>query len=143
MLVQFPVLIALYVALSVSTEMQNAPFLCLGHAPEWLPFLGGKGIWICDLSTFDPTYVLPLLMGATQFVQQKMTPTAGDPRQAKIMLIMPIMFTYFFLTLPSGLVLYWTVSNALQIGQQSYLNREAKKTPAERPAKPSRAAKKA
>jgi YidC/Oxa1 family membrane protein insertase len=141
MVVQFPVLIALYVALSVSTEMQNAPFLCFGHAPTWVPLIGGKAVWICDMAAYDPTYILPLLMGATQFVQQKMTPTAGDPRQAKIMLIMPIMFTYFFLTLPSGLVLYWTVSNALQIAQQAYLNRETAQ-PA-KPAKSPRAAKKA
>jgi YidC/Oxa1 family membrane protein insertase len=140
MVVQFPVLIALYVALSVSTEMQNAPFLCMGQAPAWMPLVGGKGVWICDLAAYDPTYILPLLMGATQFVQQKMTPTAGDPRQAKIMLIMPIMFTYFFLTLPSGLVLYWTVSNALQIAQQAYLNRQA--VHPDKPAKASRAPKK-
>ena len=78
------------------------------------PF-GGHDLWICDLASHDPTYVLPILMGVTMFVQQKMTPIAGDPRQAKMMLIMPFIFTFMFLNLPSGLVLYWTVSNVLQI----------------------------
>jgi YidC/Oxa1 family membrane protein insertase len=77
-------------------------------------------------------------MGVSMFIQQKMTPVMGDPRQAKIMLMMPIVFTFMFLNLPSGLVLYWTLSNVLQIGQQYYMDRGAK------PAKvPARAAKKA
>jgi YidC/Oxa1 family membrane protein insertase len=67
--------------------------------------------------------VLPILMGVTMFVQQKMTPTMGDPRQAKMMLVMPFVFTFMFLNLPSGLVLYWTVSNILQIAQQRYMDR--------------------
>ena len=117
MVAQVPVFYALYLALSVSVDLQNAAFLCVGR-------FFGVDLWICDLAAQDPTYVLPILMGVTMFVQQKMTPTAGDPRQAKMMLIMmPVIFTFMFLSLASGLVLYWTVSNALQILQQWYMNR--------------------
>lgn len=131
MIVQIPVFYALYVALSVSVEMQNAPFICFGH-------LFGMHLWICDLAAQDPTYILPILMGVSMFVQQKMTPTMGDPRQAKMMLLMPVVFTFMFLNLPSGLVLYWTLSNVLQIAQQLYMERS------HTPAKPlARAAKKA
>jgi YidC/Oxa1 family membrane protein insertase len=138
MIVQIPVFYALYVALSVAVEIQNAPFICFGRAPSWLPLLGGKDLWICNLADYDPTYILPLLMGVSMFIQQKMTPVMGDPRQAKIMLMMPIVFTFMFLNLPSGLVLYWTLSNVLQIAQQHYMDRGTK------PAKvPARAAKKA
>jgi YidC/Oxa1 family membrane protein insertase len=116
MVIQIPIFYALYIALSVSVELQNAPFVCIGR-------LFGKDLWICDLATQDPTYVLPILMGVTMFAQQKMTPTMGDPRQAKMMLVMPFVFTFMFLNLPSGLVLYWTVSNGLQILQQYLMNR--------------------
>jgi YidC/Oxa1 family membrane protein insertase len=116
MLAQVPIFYALYLALSVSVELQNATFLCVGR-------LFGVDLWICDLASHDPTYVLPILMGVTMFVQQKMTPVAGDPRQAKMMLVMPFVFTFMFLNLPSGLVLYWTVSNILQILQQWYMDR--------------------
>jgi YidC/Oxa1 family membrane protein insertase len=139
MIVQIPVFYALYVALSVAVEIQNAPFICFGHAPSWLPLLGGKDLWICNLADFDPTYVLPLLMGASMFIQQKMTPVMGDPRQAKVMLLMPIVFTFMFLNLPSGLVLYWTLSNVLQIAQQRYMDRGTAKAAKA----PARAAKKA
>ena len=122
MIVQIPVFYALYVALSVAVEIQNAPFICFGRASSWLPLLGGKELWICNLADYDPTYILPLLMGASMFVQQKMTPVMGDPRQAKIMLLMPVVFTFMFLNLPSGLVLYWTLSNVLQIAQQYYMD---------------------
>ncbi|HET6366817.1 MAG TPA: membrane protein insertase YidC, partial [Pseudomonadales bacterium] len=81
MIVQIPVFYALYVALSVAVEIQNAPFICFGRASSWLPLLGGKELWICNLADYDPTYILPLLMGASMFVQQKMTPVMGDPRQ--------------------------------------------------------------
>lgn len=118
MIVQIPVFYALYVALSVSVEMQNASFACFGH-------LFGMNLWICDLAAPDPTYVLPILMGVSMFAQQKMTPTMGDPRQAKMMLLMPVVFTFMFLNLASGLVLYWTLSNALQIAQQLYMERGA------------------
>jgi YidC/Oxa1 family membrane protein insertase len=132
MVVQIPIFYALYVALSVSVEIQNAPFICFGR-------LFGTDLWICDLAAHDPTYVLPILMGISMFIQQKMTPVMGDPRQAKMMLFMPVVFTFMFLNLPAGLVLYWTLSNVLQIAQQKYLERFGKK-----PEKaPARAAKKA
>jgi YidC/Oxa1 family membrane protein insertase len=126
MVVQIPIFYALYVALSVSVEMQNAPFICFGRLPTWMPLLGGQDLWICDMAAQDPTYVLPLLMGASMFVQQKMQPVMGDPRQAKMMLFMPVVFTFMFLNLPSGLVLYWTLSNVFQIAQQKYMQRGAK-----------------
>jgi YidC/Oxa1 family membrane protein insertase len=116
MVAQVPVFYALYLALSVSVELQNAPFLCFGRA-------FAVDLWICDLAGQDPTYVLPILMGVSMFVQQKMTPTMGDPRQARIMLVMPFVFTFMFLNLPSGLVLYWFVSNVLQIAQQWWMDR--------------------
>ena len=119
MVAQIPIFYALYLALSVSVELQNATFLCFVR-------LFGVDLWICDLAAHDPTYVLPVLMGVTMFIQQKMTPTAGDPRQAKMMLLMPFIFTFMFLNLPSGLVLYWTVSNVLQILQQKLMNRPAR-----------------
>ena len=118
MIAQVPIFYALYLALSVSVELQGSPFLCFGH-------LFGVDLWICDLAAHDPTYVLPVLMGVTMFVQQKLTPTMGDPRQARMMLFMPIVFTFMFLNLPSGLVLYWTVSNVLQIAQQKLMDRHA------------------
>ena len=116
MVVQIPIFYALYVALSVSVEIQNAPFICFGRA-------FGVDLWICDLATQDPTYILPILMGVSMFIQQKMTPVMGDPRQAKMMLFMPVVFTFMFLNLPAGLVLYWTLSNVLQIAQQKYMER--------------------
>ena len=132
MLVQVPIFYALYDALSVSVDLQNAPFICLGR-------IFGLDIWICDLARHDPTYVLPILMGVSMFVQQKMTPVMGDPRQAKMMLFMPVIFTFMFFNLPSGLVLYWTLSNVLQIGQQKYMERMGKgkteKVPARAPKK--------
>lgn len=126
MVVQIPIFYALYVALSVSVEMQNAPFICFGRMPTWMPFLGGQDLWICDLAAHDPTYILPVLMGVSMFVQQKMQPVMGDPRQAKMMLFMPVLFTFMFLNLPSGLVLYWTLSNVFQIAQQKYMERGTK-----------------
>ena len=121
MVAQVPIFYALYLALSVSVELQNAPFLCFGR-------LFGLELWVCDLASQDPTYVLPILMGISMFVQQKMTPTMGDPRQAKMMLVMPFVFTFMFLNLPSGLVLYWFVSNVLQIVQQRYMDRSSRAT---------------
>ena len=120
MVVQIPIFYALYVALSVSVEIQNAPFICFGR-------IFGVDLWICDLAAHDPTYVLPILMGISMFVQQKMTPVMGDPRQAKMMLLMPVVFTFMFLNLPAGLVLYWTLSNVLQIAQQKYMERMKKR----------------
>jgi YidC/Oxa1 family membrane protein insertase len=124
MVAQVPIFYALYLALSVSVELQNATFFCFGR-------LFGVDLWICDLASHDPTYVLPILMGVTMFIQQKMTPVAGDPRQAKMMLIMPFIFTFMFLNLPSGLVLYWTVSNVLQILQQWYMDQPKARAPRE------------
>ena len=121
MLVQVPIFYALYDALSVSVDLQNAPFICFGR-------IFGIEFWICDLARHDPTYVLPILMGVSMFVQQKMTPVMGDPRQAKMMLFMPVIFTFMFFNLPSGLVLYWTLSNVLQIAQQKYMERMGKTT---------------
>ena len=119
MVVQIPIFYALYVVFSLAVELQNAVFLCFGT-------IFHTALWICDLAEQDPTYILPILMGISMFVQQKMTPTVGDPRQAKIMLIMPVVFTYMFLYLPAGLVLYWFVSNVLQILQQYYTNRRGR-----------------
>jgi len=107
MLIQIPVFIALYNALQNGIEMRHAPFF----------------LWIMDLSAKDPIYVTPIIMGATMFIQQKMTPTAGDPAQAKMFLLMPVMFTFLFLSFPSGLVLYWLINNVLSIAHQYYLNK--------------------
>jgi YidC/Oxa1 family membrane protein insertase len=123
MVAQVPIFYALYLALSVSVDLQNAPFLCFGRVPSWMPLLGGADLWICDLAGQDPTFILPILMGISMFVQQKMTPVMGDPRQAKMMLIMPFIFTFMFLNVASGLVLYWFLSNVLQILQQMYMDR--------------------
>jgi YidC/Oxa1 family membrane protein insertase len=109
MVVQIPIFYALYLTLQYSVELQGAPFL----------------LWISDLSKKDPYYVLPILMGISMLVQQKMTPTVGDPRQAQIMLIMPVVFTFMFLEFPTGLVLYWLVNNVLSIGQQYLIDRSA------------------
>lgn len=125
-LVQIPIFYALYVTLSAAVELQGAPLLCLGRAWEWLPLIGGQKLWICDLSKLDPTYILPILMGASMFLQQKMTPMVGDPRQAKLMMFMPILFTFMFLNFPSGLVLYWLVNNVLSIAQQYLIDRRAR-----------------
>jgi YidC/Oxa1 family membrane protein insertase len=105
--VQIPVFISLYWVLLGTVEMRDAP---------WLG-------WIADLSTKDPFYVLPLIMGATMLIQTKLNPTPPDPIQAKIMLLMPIVFTGMFLFFPAGLVLYWTVNNLLSIAQQWQITR--------------------
>jgi YidC/Oxa1 family membrane protein insertase len=106
-LVQIPVFIALYWVLLGTVEMRGAP---------WLG-------WITDLTTRDPFFILPIIMGVTMFIQTKLNPTPPDPIQAKIMLWMPIVFTGMFLFFPSGLVLYWTVNNTLSIAQQWQINR--------------------
>jgi YidC/Oxa1 family membrane protein insertase len=118
MVIQIPVFFALFRILGNSIELRHAPFV----------------LWINDLSAPDRLFHLPftipymtppsgipvltLLMGASMFIQQKMTPTPGDPMQAKIMLLMPVIFTFMFINFPSGLVLYWLVNNVLSIGQQ-------------------------
>ncbi len=126
MVLQIPVFFALYKVLLQSIELRHAPFL----------------LWITDLSApdrlmigFDLPWlgglpVLTLLMGASMFLQQKLTPTTADPTQAKIMMFLPVVFTFMFLNFASGLVLYWFVNNLLAILQQQLINRQSNKTAA-------------
>lgn len=107
MLLQLPVLWAFYNLLSAAVELRNAPWM----------------LWIQDLSAPDPIYALPLIMGATQFLQQRMTPMAGDPMQRRIFQLMPVFMTVLFLGFPSGMVLYWLTNNVLTIAQQAAYNR--------------------
>ena len=107
-LVQIPVFIALYYVLLESVELRQAPFM----------------LWITDLAAKDPYYVLPLLMGASMLIQQRLNPSPPDPIQAKIMMMMPIVFTALFLSFPAGLVLYWVVNNTLSILQQWVITRK-------------------
>ena len=121
MVLQIPVFFALYRMLNGAVELRHAPFM----------------LWINDLTAPDRLHVgidipylggipvLTLLMGISMFIQQKMTPTGGDPRQEQMMLLMPVIFTFFFLNFPSGLVLYWLVNNVLSIAQQHWINRHA------------------
>ena len=111
-LLQMPIFISLYWALMESVELRHSPFFG----------------WITDLSAQDPYYILPLLMGASMFLIQKMSPTTvTDPMQQKIMTFMPVMFTFFFLFFPSGLVLYWLVSNIVTLIQQTLIYRALEK----------------
>ena len=107
-LVQIPVFIALYWVLLESVELRQAPFI----------------FWIQDLSIKDPFFVLPLIMGVSMFIQQKLNPAPPDPMQAKIMMSLPFVFTVFFAFFPSGLVLYWVTNNILSIAQQWYITRQ-------------------
>ena len=109
MLLPMPIFIALYWVLFESVELRQAPFM----------------LWIDDLAAMDPYFVLPLLMGGTMYAQQLLSPTLGDPMQARIMKMMPIMFTVLFLFFPAGLVLYWLVNSVLSIAQQWYVMRKA------------------
>jgi YidC/Oxa1 family membrane protein insertase len=106
-LIQMPVFIALYWVLMESVELRQAPF----------------ALWINDLAAMDPYYVLPLLMGGSMFFMQKLNPPPPDPMQAKIMQWMPVVFTFFFLWFPAGLVLYWVVNNLLSMAQQFVITR--------------------
>ncbi|KTD62424.1 membrane protein insertase YidC [Legionella shakespearei] len=106
--IQIPVFIALYWVLLESVELRQAPFI----------------FWIKDLASPDPYHVLPLIMGATMLIQQKLNPAPPDPMQAKIMMFLPILFTALFWNFPSGLVLYWIVNNTLSIMQQWYITRK-------------------
>jgi len=106
-LIQMPFFLAFYWVLLESVEMRQAPF----------------ALWITDLSTRDPYFILPLIMGAAMFMQQKLNPAPADPVQAKVMQIMPVMFTGFFAFFPSGLVLYWVTNTVLSIAQQWKINR--------------------
>ncbi len=101
-LVQIPVFIALYWALLESVELRQAPFI----------------LWIKDLSVMDPYFVLPVIMGISMVIQQRLNPPPPDPIQAKIMMALPFVFTVFFAFFPAGLVLYWVVNNVLSIAQQ-------------------------
>jgi YidC/Oxa1 family membrane protein insertase len=121
MLVQIPVFFALYKALMDSIELRHAPFILWVKdlsAPDYL-LRFPPGVSLFGIEGIGP---LPLLMGATMVIQQKMTPTTGDPTQAKIMMLMPIFFTFLFISFPSGLVLYWLFNNVLSIVQQIYIN---------------------
>jgi YidC/Oxa1 family membrane protein insertase len=108
MLLQMPVFLSLYWVLLESVEIRHAPWV-------W---------WIQDLSAKDPYFVLPVIMGASMLLMQKMQPMPTDPMQARIMQLMPIMFTFFFMFFPAGLVLYWTVNNLLSMAQQWYVNKQ-------------------
>ncbi len=122
MVIQIPVFFALYSLLGYAIELRHAPFFLWINdlsAPDRLPI----GIPIPYVGDGIP--VLTLLMGASMFIQQKMTPTTGDPAQAKIMLFLPVIFTFMFINFAAGLVLYWLVNNVLSIGQQYYINKYA------------------
>ena len=108
MLLQMPVFLSLYWVLLESVEIRHSPWI----------------FWIQDLSAKDPYFILPLVMGASMLLMQKMQPMPTDPTQAMVMKIMPIAFTFFFMIFPSGLVLYWTVNNLLSMLQQWYVNRQ-------------------
>jgi YidC/Oxa1 family membrane protein insertase len=112
-LIQMPVFIALYWMLLESVELRHAPFI----------------FWIQDLSVKDPYFVLPILMGASMFIQQQLNPTPPDPMQAKIMKMLPIVFTFFFLWFPAGLVIYWVVNNCISITQQYVITRQIERDP--------------
>jgi YidC/Oxa1 family membrane protein insertase len=108
---QFPIFIALYQVLGNSIELYQAPFI----------------LWIHDLSLKDPYYILPVLMGLTMFTQNKITPNTMDPAQAKVMLMMPLVFTFFMVSLPSGLTLYMLVGAVFGVLQQLYFMRDRRK----------------
>jgi len=129
MLLQIPVFFALYKVLMVAIELRDAPFILwirdlsapdtlFGHFPSSFPLVGGFAL--------GP---LPIAMGITMVIQQKMTPSSLDPAQNKMMMLMPVVFTFLFLNFASGLVLYWLVNNIFSIAQQSYTNaRSAKRS---------------
>jgi YidC/Oxa1 family membrane protein insertase len=126
MLLQIPVFFALYKILMIAIELRGAPFILwikdlsapdtlFGHLPSSIPLIGGFAV--------GP---LPIVMGITMIIQQKMTPTSADPRQNKMMMFMPIIFTFLFLNFASGLVLYWLMNNVFSIIQQFYANKKLK-----------------
>jgi YidC/Oxa1 family membrane protein insertase len=124
MVLQFPVFIGLYNALSTPIELRHAPFMWIKDLsrPDWesLTFIV-PGWWPAFLPAGIP--VLTILMGASMFLQQWMTPSAGDPNQRKMMMLMPLMFTFMFVSFPAGLTVYWLINNILSIGQQYWINR--------------------
>ena len=107
MVATMPILFAFYRLLSMAIEIRGAPFI----------------LWITDLSTHDPLYITPVVMGGTMLLQQKLSPSQADPMQQKMMMLMPVVFTFMFLWAPSGLVIYWLTSNVLGIGQQLLTNK--------------------
>ncbi|MCP4148953.1 MAG: membrane protein insertase YidC, partial [bacterium] len=107
MLLQMPILFAFFRLLPFSITFRHEPWIA----------------WITDLSLLDPYYVLPILMGASQIITTKMSPTSGDSSQKKMMYIMPVFFIFLFMNYSAGLNLYWCVSNILQIGQQYIINK--------------------
>jgi YidC/Oxa1 family membrane protein insertase len=119
MVLQFPVFIGLYNALSTPIELRHAPFMWINDLsrPDWqaLPFTFGD--WHLGIP------ILTILMGGSMFLQQWMTPSAGDPNQRKMMMLMPLMFTFMFVSFPAGLTVYWLVNNMLSIAQQYWINR--------------------
>ena len=119
MVLQFPVFIGLYNALSTPIELRHAPFLWIKDLsrPDWESLPLAVGGWQFGIP------VLTILMGASMFIQQWMTPSAGDPNQRKIMMLMPLIFTFMFVSFPAGLTVYWLVNNILTIGQQYWINR--------------------
>ena len=110
-LMQMPIFLALYWVLVESVELRHAPWI----------------LWIKDLSAMDPWFILPLLMGASMFIQQQLNPQPTDPMQAKVMKFLPIIFTAFMLFFPAGLVLYWTVNNLFSMTQQYLINQKVEK----------------
>ena len=106
--IQIPVFIALYWVLIESVQLRQAPFI----------------LWIQDLAEPDPYHILPVIMGITMLIQQKLNPAPPDPTQAKVMMFLPVVFTALFWNFPSGLVLYWIVNNTLSILQQWYITRK-------------------
>ncbi|MCL4546467.1 MAG: membrane protein insertase YidC, partial [Deltaproteobacteria bacterium] len=108
MILQIPVFYGLYTTLGTSIQLRNAPLI----------------LWIHNLAAPDPYYILPILMGLSMLISQKMNPMVGDPAQAKIMLILPVVFTFIFINFPAGLLLYWTVNNILTIVQQYIINKK-------------------
>jgi YidC/Oxa1 family membrane protein insertase len=108
LLIQIPIFFGLYKVLLYSVELRHSPFFG----------------WIQDLSACDPYYITPIIMGATQFIQQKTTPTLTDQAPAKMMMVMPVIFTFFFLSFPSGLVIYWLFNNIFSIVQQYHINKK-------------------
>jgi YidC/Oxa1 family membrane protein insertase len=106
-LIQMPFFLAFYWVLLESVEMRQAPF----------------ALWITDLSSRDPFFILPIIMGAAMLFQQRLNPAPADPVQAKVMQVMPVIFTVFFAFFPAGLVLYWVTNTGLSIAQQWYINK--------------------
>jgi YidC/Oxa1 family membrane protein insertase len=111
MLVQIPIFFAFYKVILISFEFRHEPFM----------------LWIHDLSAHDPFFILPLLMGASMWFQQKLNPPATDPIQRQVMQALPIIFTIMFAMFPSGLVLYWFVNNVVSIAQQWFITKRIEK----------------